>query len=467
MQDHVKGGRLKRMARMAVVTARTTGDLVAARAVQKLQGSDDGRLGDMLKPTAARMVEVLGEMKGAATKLGQFISLVDQDTFPEEARRILTRLLNQTPQTMDPALARQVIEAELGAPPESLFAAFESEPFAAASMGQVHAAVLEDGREVVVKVQFPGVDKAIESDMRNAATMARGLSLVGGIFDAREYFDEIAQTLRRELDYRQEALQLRAYAKAIAPWSDIAVPEVIERFSSQRVLCLERLHGPTMLTFAQDESRSDAERFAVGAQLVAAIWGPFLNSGLIYADPHPGNFIVMDDGRLGVLDFGATRQLSVPFTVAYWRLVTASLRLESPDVYDVVRDVGFTFGEDVPRTKAFINALRDIVERPIRTEDYDWAACRMTPDARAHYLSEASTAIRVRGPAESLMFYRAAAGAAGDFRMMRSRGNFRRVLHEMMQVAAHSATPPIRDALERAGVSVPEAPLPSPGSAAV
>lgn len=454
MDDHVKGGRLKRMARFAVVAARTTGDLVAARAVQKLQGSDDSRLGESLKPTAARMVEVLGEMKGAATKLGQFISLVDQDTFPEEARRVLSRLLNQTPQRMDPAAARQVIEAELGAPPETLFAEFNMEPFAAASMGQVHDATLHDGRKVVLKVQFPGVDKAIESDMRNAAAMAKGLSLAGGVFDARAYFDEIAGTLRRELDYREEARQLAAYADALTPWPDLVVPGVHHELSTGKVLCLDRLFGPTLLEFAEHPANDAAARFKVASQLVAAIWGPFLTVGLIHADPHPGNYIVLQDGRLGVLDFGATKQLSTPFCLAYWQFVTATLRLEEQDVYDTLSPVNFTFGDDVARTKVWLNRLRDIVERPVRNDAYDWAACRLAIDCRSHYLSEANTAIRVRGPAESLMFYRAAAGAGGDFRLLRAKGNFRVVLHELLQTAWTATSPAVAEALADAGVSV-------------
>ncbi len=454
MDDHVKGGRLKRMAKFAVVTARTTGDLVAARAVQKLQGADEGKLSEALKPTAARMVEVLGEMKGAATKLGQFISLVDQDTFPEEARRVLGRLLNQTPQRMDPERARQVLIDELGAPPEEIFATFDPEPFAAASMGQVHGATLQDGREVVVKVQFPGVDKAIDSDMRNASAMARGLSLAGGIFDGREYFDEIAATLRRELDYREEARQLQAYAAALAPWPDLAVPAVHHEHCTTKILCLERLHGPTLLEFAEHPANDQAARLRVASQLVCAIWGPFLTTGLIHADPHPGNYIVMDDNRLGVLDFGATKQLSTAFAIAYWQFVTAALRLEDQDVYDALAPVGFTFGEDLERTRVWLNGLRDIVERPVRNEFYDWGACRLAIDCRSHYLAEAGTAIRVRGPAESLMFYRAAAGAGGDFRMLRARGNFRAVLHDLLRKAWAQASPDMKSALEAADVSV-------------
>ncbi len=452
MNDHVKGGRLKRMAKLATVTAKTARDVVAARAKQRISGADDGVVADALKPTAARMVEVLGEMKGAATKLGQFISLADQETFPEDARKVLHRLLNQTPQRMTAEQARGMVIAELGKPPEELFASWDEEPLASASMGQVHGAVTHDGREVVVKLQFPGVDRAIESDVRNAVTMARGLSIGGGVFNVRRYVDEIADTLRRELDYRAEVEQLRAYKEALAPWPDLVVPEPVDELSGERVLTLERLHGPTMLQYAESEEPTVDDRFRVAGQLVAAIWGPFLRQGLIHADPHPGNYIVMDDGRLGVLDFGATKVLSQPFTVAYWRIVTAAMRLEAISIYDVLDSIDFELGGEEERTRAWLRELALIVERPIRNDFYDWAQCRLAIDCRKQYLRDPTVAVRVRGPVESLMFYRAAVGASGDFRMLRARGNFRSVLHDVVDVAWAHMAPDLKTLAEQAGV---------------
>lgn len=455
MSEHVKGSRLGRMARLAGVAARTGKDLALAKVRERLVEGESGAA-EALQPTAARLVEVLGEMKGAATKLGQFLSMADQEAFPEEARRVLHRLLDQTPQRMDAAKARAVWVEQHGLPPEQVFARFDPEPFASASMGQVHAAVLPDGREVVVKLQFPGVDKAIEADIQNAAWMARGLAIGGGIFDTRVYVDEVAATLRRELDYRAELEQLHAYRAALAPWEDLlVVPNPVDELCGDKVLVLERLHGPTLHRFAEqtdaDGATADA-RYRVAAQLVAAIWGPFLRQGLIHADPHPGNYIVLPDGRLGVLDFGATRQLSEGFQLAYWDIVGRAMRREPTDFVAILSAIDFTFPDDRARASRWVDALAAIVERPIREPSYDWAACQIGPDCRRHVQSEVGTAMNVRGPAESLMFYRAAVGAAGDFRLLRASGDFRSVLAQVMERAWAAMEPGQRQRAQAAGI---------------
>src|SRR3977135_4404030 len=165
--DHVQSGRLKRLSRLAYLTARTTGDLLDQSARRKLSGGSPADL----RKAAERILGTLGELKGAALKLGQALAM-DPDALPPEARSIVAKLLSQAPQRMPYDTVAQVIAAELGAPPEDLFADFDPEPIAAASLGQVHAATLPaslGGGEVVVKVQYPGVDKALESDLANAA----------------------------------------------------------------------------------------------------------------------------------------------------------------------------------------------------------------------------------------------------------------------------------------------------------
>lgn len=434
-KPHVDGGRLSRMARLAGMAARTTADVVAARAKQRLSGGDDLDLAAALGPTAERMVEVLGEMKGAATKIGQFVSLVDQDVFPQEARRTLHRLLSQAPQRMAWTDVQQVIRRELGGDPQTLFAHFEQEPMAAASLGQVHRARTHAGDEVVVKVQFPGVDQAIESDLRNAGVMAKALSLAGGIFDSKHYYDEIAQVLRRELDYRQEMAQAEIYREALQPWPDLVVPRYFTALCAERVLTLQWLPGPTMLEVAQDPDASAETRLRVGAQLVAATWGPFLRKRVIHADPHPGNYVVLQGGRLGVLDFGATKELSVPFTRAYWRLLDAAFSRQRPDLYDILQNAGFELGGDRGKAETWLYDLLEVVERPFTGSSYDWGACRIVSDVVAMKSRYGLTPLRVRAPDESLMFYRSAAGSAGDLRLLRSAGNFRKILMDVATTA--------------------------------
>src|SRR5204862_2296438 len=131
-------------------------------------------------------------------------------------RSVVAKLLSQAPERMELAQVVEVIRAELGKPPDQLFAEFTAEPMAAASLGQVHAARLHDGREVVVKVQYPGVEKALQNDLANAAVLVRGFALAGDALDGRPYYDELRTALLRELDYGQEAAQADAYRQAAA-----------------------------------------------------------------------------------------------------------------------------------------------------------------------------------------------------------------------------------------------------------
>ena len=209
--EHVPAGRLKRLSRLAYLTARTTGDLLAAEARRRLSRADVSH--DDLRKAGERILATLGELKGAALKLGQALAM-DPDALPEEARSVVAKLLSQAPQRMELAQVTEVIRSELGKAPEELFATFDREPIAAASLGQVHGATLRDGRKVVVKVQYPGVDRALQNDLANAQVLVRGFALTGKALDGRPYYDELRASLLRELDYRQEAAQLEAYAAA-------------------------------------------------------------------------------------------------------------------------------------------------------------------------------------------------------------------------------------------------------------
>lgn len=448
-RDHVESGRLTRMARLARVAAHTAADVLAAKAREKM-GGEQADVAQSLKPTAERLVQVLGEMKGAATKIGQFISLVDQDVFPEDARAALHKLLHQTPQSMTWEQVVAVVRAELGAAPDELFGSFERAPLASASMGQVHAATTHEGRDVVVKVQFPGVDRAIEADLRNAGMMAKALSVAGGVFESRHYYEELATVLRRELDYRQEVTQGEVYRAALRPWPDLVVPEFLTELSATRVLTMERLRGPTMLQAAQDPAVDGAARHRIGSQLVAATWGPFLSQRVIHADPHPGNYIVLADGRLGVLDFGATKELSTRFTMAYWQLLGEAFANQRPDIYAILKQAGFEMMIEREAAEPWLNALTDIVQRPFTREYYDWEQCRISSDVVALKNRHLLTILKVRAPEEGLMFYRSAAGSAGDLRLLKSAGNYQKVLREVAETARTNLAPEVAAALQAA-----------------
>jgi predicted unusual protein kinase regulating ubiquinone biosynthesis (AarF/ABC1/UbiB family) len=445
--DHVQSGRLRRLSRLAYLTARTTGDLLAAQARRKLAG--DNLPHDDLRKAGERILATLGELKGAALKLGQALAM-DPDALPEEARSVVAKLLSQAPQRMQFAQVAEVVRAELGAHPEDLFAEFGREPLAAASLGQVHAARLDDGTEVVVKVQYPGVDKALESDLANAALLVRGFALTGASLDGRPYYDEMRASLLRELDYEQEAAQVEAYRRAAERFPELVVPRVIPERSRRRVLCLTRLHGQGLLDFIES-APSPEERFRVGRLLLLAIWGPFYATRLIHADPHPGNFFVMPDGKLGVLDFGTTKLLSERFAAVYRVFFEENAAgRRHPDVGPMLKKAGFRFLgrsatawpargrspkgaalDDEEHAFEFCQRLADIVQRPIGQEIFDFGDESLAADIRRTFRSEPRLALSIKPPTEALLFYRSVAGLALDLRLLKARGPFRAVLEEI------------------------------------
>lgn len=287
-------GRLGRMFRLAEVGARAGGALLYQR------GAD---------AAAERAAEVLGDLRGLAAKLGQMASYVD-GFVPEGQREIYQRALTQLQSaapSSSPDAVRRLVESELGRSIEAAFASFGPEPFASASIGQVHAARLHSGQAVAVKVQHEGIEQAIESDLANIGAMQ---GLVSGLgpksLNAKAVYEGIRDRFREELDYELEARHAAFFRDLHAADASIHVPAVIETHSARRVLTTELVSGMTL----EEASRADAalrERFATA--LWRFVFKGNLVGGRFNADPHPGNYIFHADGSVSFLDFGCVQVL--------------------------------------------------------------------------------------------------------------------------------------------------------------
>jgi predicted unusual protein kinase regulating ubiquinone biosynthesis (AarF/ABC1/UbiB family) len=323
----ISRGRLRRAAPLAALSARTAGEAVVAGLRSKLTGADST---EFHARTAERYAELLGRSKGALMKVGQMLSFVSvSPAVPAEFRSIyqaaLTRLRDDVP-PMVPELARAVLEGELGRRTESAFAEFDWEPLAAASIGQVHAARLHDGRTVAVKIQYPGVGEAIRADLKNAELLATFLSLtVGGLFPRRSRLDfrsaarEVSLRIVEELDYRLEATNQAEFAEYYRGHPFIHIPEVLGELCTERVLTQELVRGISWsdaLTAGQELRDQWAEaihRFTYGSHYRLH----FFNT-----DPHPGNYVFHEDGSVSFLDFGSVKRLrseQVEMLVAIYR----------------------------------------------------------------------------------------------------------------------------------------------------
>ena len=259
---------------------------------------------------AEQIVEALGHMKGAAMKLGQVMSFLDVGLVPEEYReefqRKLGRLRDAAP-TVTFKEMRKVIEQELGDRISEVFEEFDEEPVAAASIGQVYRARLaDDGRLVAVKVQYPGVAAAVRADMQNLGLILRLLKRIAPGMDPKAIGDEIRNRIEEELDYELEAANQRTLARIFRGHPFIYVPDVITSLSHERVMVSEYVHGTG---FEELKAYSQEDRDRIGEILFRFYFGCLYRHHQFSGDPHPGNSMLLEDGRMAFLDFGLFKRM--------------------------------------------------------------------------------------------------------------------------------------------------------------
>jgi predicted unusual protein kinase regulating ubiquinone biosynthesis (AarF/ABC1/UbiB family) len=249
--------------------------------------------------TAEQVADALGQMKGAVMKLGQMASYLDQG-LPDPVREALAQLQSDAP-PMSAELAAGVIEAELGGPPEVIFAEWDPEPLASASIGQVHRAVTHDGVAVAVKVQYPGVDEAIRSDLDNSDLLFGAMSMLFPGMDPKPIVGELRERLTEELDYLNEARNQQMFAAYYEGHPTISVPSVHARLSTARVLTTDLAEGAS---FAEVKAWSADERNLAAETLYRYAFGGLYRVGVFNGDPHPGNYLFRPGGHVTFLDYG-------------------------------------------------------------------------------------------------------------------------------------------------------------------
>lgn len=277
------------------------------------------------KKAGEAMLRTLGEMKGLPLKLGQMASYIDglaPPGYEEKLQEALKKLQAKAP-PLSAEAARQVVIEELGGAPEDIFAEWEDEPFAAASIGQVHRATTKGGDRVAVKVQYPGIDKAIANDLKSLSLLEAMIAPVGRRYHTKETVEEVQSVFLAELDYRHEASMADLFRAIHEHDRDIVIPRVFHSLTTRRVLTTEFIVGQDYAVFT--ESATDEER----DRATAAIWRfmlyPLFAHGLLYADPHPGNYRFLPNGRVAFLDFGCTKQLPIDLASGMKRYMVAAL----------------------------------------------------------------------------------------------------------------------------------------------
>jgi predicted unusual protein kinase regulating ubiquinone biosynthesis (AarF/ABC1/UbiB family) len=338
----VKAGRYRRLAAIGGTVAGQAARQAGTHAANTVRSEESANaaLARRHSQTADQIVAVLGTMKGAAMKIGQMLSMLDVGIVGEEHReefqRKLAALRDAAP-TVPFKDMRKVIERELG-PLNKAFAEFDSDPLAAASIGQVYRARLPDGRDVAVKVQYPGVDAAVRADMQNLGLILRLLSRIAPELDTREIAGQVREEILEELDYELEASNQRALARLYQGHPFVFIPAVVDELSGERVIVTELVEGESFDTLQRE---SEEERNRVGEIAFRFYVGSMYRDGIFSGDPNPGNMLRLRDGRIAFLDFGLCKRLTRESVEFLLGILRAMVEDDAGELCDLLANEGF------------------------------------------------------------------------------------------------------------------------------
>jgi predicted unusual protein kinase regulating ubiquinone biosynthesis (AarF/ABC1/UbiB family) len=402
---------------------------VAGRAALGLGKRIGGRPAEIVaqelqQRTAEQIFRVLGELKGGALKLGQALSIFEAALPPEIAgpyRATLTRLQESAP-PLPVATVHKVLASDLGPDWRAHFAEFDDEPAAAASIGQVHRAVWQDGRQVAVKIQYPGAGRALSNDFTQLSRVGRLFGALMPGLEVKPMLEELRARVVEELDYRLEGESQQAFADAFAGDADIAIPQVV--MATDHVLVSEWMDGTPLAEVIASGTKE--QRDTAGILLARFLFSGPARAGLLHADPHPGNFRLLPDGRLGVLDFGAVDRLPDGLPLIFGRLLWLMHNDgEIEEVEEDLREHGFLrpgMTIDLGELHAFLAPLAEPSRGDTFAFSRDWMrdeAARMT-DIRT-----AGVARRFNLPPSYVLIHRVSTAGIGVLCQLECTGAFR------------------------------------------
>ncbi|WP_072843780.1 ABC1 kinase family protein [Rhodococcus tukisamuensis] len=381
---------------------------------RKLAGGDRGEIDAKLASQAAeQLFTVLGELKGGAMKLGQALSVMEAavpEEFAEPYRDALTKLQAEAP-PLPARKVHKVLDSQLGTKWRERFSSFDDVPTASASIGQVHRAVWSDGRDVAVKVQYPGADEALRADLKTLSRLAGMFNSVMPGADVKPVLDELSARTEDELDYRIEADNQRAFAAEFDGDPKFAIPKIVA--SAPKVVVSEWMSATPLSTIIT--TGTVLQRNSAGALLAEFHFASPARVGLLHCDPHPGNFMMLPDGRLGVLDFGACAPMPGGLPPVLGRMVRLALDQRFKELTELLRDNGFVLPGKTVTHQEISDYLRPFTD-PIHTESFHFtrtwlqrAAGTATDFSSQHF----RTARALNMPAEYVMIFRVLLGSVG------------------------------------------------------
>jgi predicted unusual protein kinase regulating ubiquinone biosynthesis (AarF/ABC1/UbiB family) len=387
--EKIPTSRVRRTATVATLAASEAVKQFGTRAANVTRGEEAAQeaMARRQLDTAKQIVAVLGTMKGAAMKLGQVMSFLDVGLVAEEHReefqRELAKLRDAAP-TVSFKQMRRVIEDDLEEPISEVFSSFDEEPIAAASIGQVYRATLaDDGREVAVKVQYPGVAGAVRADLQNLEMIMRVLKRMTPGMDVKAIAEEIRERIVEELDYELEAQNQRSIARIYKGHPFIVVPDVVTSLSREHVLVSEFVRGAG---FEELKGRPQAERDRIGEIVFRFFLGCLYRHRQFSGDPHPGNFLMQDDGRIAFLDFGLFKRMdpaAVELELAAQRAVVEG---DAPALHELLATSGFLPEPERVDAEQLLAFIADAIWWYTTADE----VVELTPEIATHVMIESS-----------------------------------------------------------------------------
>jgi predicted unusual protein kinase regulating ubiquinone biosynthesis (AarF/ABC1/UbiB family) len=425
---HVQAGRFGRALKLGGLATRVAGSAFA-NAVGKAFGPSTPEAAtdaaaQALMQNAERIVQVMGEMKGAVMKVGQLIS-ADPDLVVPEFADSLSKLQRSAP-PMPFEMVRAQVEGQLGDTLEALYADFETTPIGAASIGQVHRARLHDGRVVAVKVQYPGIADTLESDLKNLGMVLN----VGRVLLAKErlegFLEEAKVAILDEADYELEARTLQRFRKLFADKPALRIPEPVLGHTARQVLTMEFIEGEK-LDDALRRIDDPAVRDQIVTDFVDAFVSMFHDQHVLHADPHPGNFMLDAQGRIVLLDFGCTRAFDPALCDGILDLLMAFWDDDMAEMERLFRALGFGEpGVKYPDAEVLRTYHRIVLEPLMHDGPFDFAGWSVHGRLRT-FMRDHLEMLRLPPPPGLLLYLRVLAGIKGQMARMQANVNVRQI----------------------------------------
>lgn len=398
--EELSTGRIGRAFRMGKLAASAGSRVVSDRA-KALLSKDPSAKSDGVE-LALELVESLADLRGVAMKVGQMLSYID-DSLPPEAQRVLG-LLQRTAPPMPFSEIERILKAELGGSLSAHYTEIDPKPLAAASIGQVHRARLPSGQEVAVKVQYPGIQEAMRADLKNAKVLSLFKKVLFYRVNSAAIMAELEERLIDECDYTKEADYQESFRRRFAGHPVIVVPQVFRERSTSRVLTTQLEHG---LSFHEwlERGPSPQVRERAGKTFYRFYLGTFYLDGLFNCDPHPGNYLFREDGRIVFLDYGCSRRFPEERRQLWIKMVDAVRRDDEALIHDTGTAVGFLPpGVDYDRS-AFRSLMRYLYAPYLANTPYDFSQHRPMTTFREMFVDNPNL-FKLNMPADAVFLNR-------------------------------------------------------------